>query len=132
MVQVRSLAEEDDEVFTGDISLDEVRWFFSALFYVHQGLLDTEGDETVPSYVVSEVSVFKFKQLVSAVVKVTVEETNVESMDTTDADDTETITLTRNKVLLLFMYVHIQDVCRVLGMLLVQLMGPICQPEIFI
>ena len=35
-------------------------------------------------------------------VKVTVEETNVESMDTTDADDTETITLTRNKVLLLF------------------------------
>ena len=45
--------------------------------------------------------------LVSAVVKVTVEETNVESMDTTDADDTETITLTRNKVLLLFMYVHI-------------------------
>ena len=25
MVQVRSLAEEDDEVFTGDISLDEVR-----------------------------------------------------------------------------------------------------------
>ena len=37
----------------------------------------------------------------SAVVKVTVEETNVESMDTTDMDDTETITLTRNKVLLL-------------------------------
>ena len=31
-------------------------------------------------------------------VKVTVEETNVESMDTTDAGDTETITLTRNKV----------------------------------
>ena len=31
-------------------------------------------------------------------VKVTVEETNVESMDTTDADDTETITLTRTKV----------------------------------
>ena len=32
------------------------------------------------------------------------EETNVESMDTTDGDDTETITLTRNKVLLsLFM-----------------------------
>ena len=25
MVQVRSLAEEDDEVFTGDISIDEVR-----------------------------------------------------------------------------------------------------------
>ena len=63
--------------------------------------MDAEGDETVPSYVVSEVSVFKFKYLVSAVVKVTVEETNVESMDTTDADDTETITLTRNKVLLL-------------------------------
>ena len=35
-------------------------------------------------------------------VKVTVEETNVESMDTTDADDTETITLTRTKVQLLF------------------------------
>ena len=32
-------------------------------------------------------------------VKVTVEETNVESMDTTDAGDTETITLTRKKVL---------------------------------
>ena len=31
-------------------------------------------------------------------VKVTVEETNVESMDTTDVGDTETITLTRNKV----------------------------------
>ena len=131
MVQVRSLAEED-EVFTGDISLDEVRWCLVPYFYVRQGLLDAEGDETVPSYVVSEVSVFKFKQLVSAVVKVTVEETNVESMDTTDADDTETITLTRNKVLLLFMYVHIQDVCRVLGMLLVQPMGPICQQEIFI
>ena len=25
VVQVRSLAEEDDEVFTGDVSLDEVR-----------------------------------------------------------------------------------------------------------
>ena len=63
--------------------------------------MDAEGDETVPSYIVSEVSVFQFICLVSAVVKVTVEETNVESMDTTDADDTETITLTRNKVLLL-------------------------------
>ena len=61
--------------------------------------------------------------LVSAVVKVTVEETNAESMDTTDADDTETITLTRTKVFFLFMYVHIWGVCRVPGMLLVQLMG---------
>ena len=40
--------------------------------------------------------------LVNILVKVTVEETNVESMDTADADDTETITLTRSKVYLLF------------------------------
>ena len=32
MVQVRSLAEEDDEVFTGDISIDEVRWFLVPYF----------------------------------------------------------------------------------------------------
>ena len=37
MVQVRSLAEEDDEVFTGDISLDEVRWFLVPCFYVRLG-----------------------------------------------------------------------------------------------
>ena len=34
MVQVRSLAEEDDEVFTGDISLDEVRWFFLVPYFM--------------------------------------------------------------------------------------------------
>ena len=32
----------------------------------------------------------------------TVEETNVESMDTADEDDTETITLTRSKVYYIF------------------------------
>ena len=61
----------------------------------------------MPSCIVSEVRVSLFICLVNVVVKVTVEETNVESMDTTDADDTEAITLTRTKVLLLFMYVHI-------------------------
>ena len=34
VVQVRSLAEDDDEVFTGDVSLDEVSLFLGALFYV--------------------------------------------------------------------------------------------------
>ena len=32
VVQVRSLAEEDDEVFTGDVSLDEVRQFLVPYF----------------------------------------------------------------------------------------------------
>ena len=32
MVQVRSLAEEDDEVFTGDVSLDEVSLFLVPYF----------------------------------------------------------------------------------------------------
>ena len=34
VVQVRSLAEEDDEVFTGDVSLDEVRQFWCLILYV--------------------------------------------------------------------------------------------------
>ena len=64
--------------------------------------MDVEGDEAVPSCIVSEVTMSQSICLVNIVVKVTVEETNVESMDTMDADDTETITLTRTKVQLLF------------------------------
>ena len=64
--------------------------------------MDVEGDEAVPSCIVSEVRVSLFICLANVVVKVTVEETHVESMDTADADDTETITLTRSKVYLLF------------------------------
>ena len=64
--------------------------------------MDVEGDEAVPSCIVSEVNMPPIICLVNIVVKVTVEETNVESMDTADADDTETITLTRSKVYLLF------------------------------
>ena len=60
--------------------------------------MDVEGDEAVPSCIVSEVYLSLVISLVKNFVKVTVEETNVESMDTADADDTETITLTRSKV----------------------------------
>ena len=38
-------------------------------------------------------------------VKVTVEESHIESMDTLDASDSETITLTRNKVWLVYCFV---------------------------
>ena len=54
----------------------------------------------MPSCIVSEVRVSLFICLANVVIKVTVEETHVESMDTADADDTETITLTRSKVYL--------------------------------
>ena len=64
--------------------------------------MDGDGDETVPSCIVSEVYMSLVICLVKILVKVTVEETNVESIDTADADDTETITLTRSKVYLLF------------------------------
>ena len=64
--------------------------------------MDVEGDEAVPSCIVSEVTMSQSICLVNIVVKVTVEETHVESMDTADADDTETITLTRSNVYLLF------------------------------
>ena len=64
--------------------------------------MDVDGDEAVPSCIVSEVNMSLIICLVNILVKVTVEETNVESMDTVDADDTETITLTRSKVYLLF------------------------------
>ena len=60
--------------------------------------MDVDGDEAVPSCIVSEVYMSLIIYLVNILVKVTVEETNVESMDTADADDTETITLTRFKV----------------------------------
>ena len=43
---MQSPAEEDDEVFTGDVSLDE-------------GLLDADDDEKVADSVVNEVSVLK-------------------------------------------------------------------------
>ena len=60
--------------------------------------MDGDGDETVPSCIVSEVYISLLLYWLKALAKVTVEETNVESMDTADADDTETITLTRSKV----------------------------------
>ena len=77
--------------------------------------MDVEGDEAVPSCVVSEVTMSQSICLVNIVVKVTVEETNVESMDTADADDTETITLTRSKVYYIFCTMP-KKLCRVLGM----------------
>ena len=52
---MRSLAE-DDEVFCGDISIDEVS--SCAIFIISMflyGLLDGNGDETVPTCIVSEV-----------------------------------------------------------------------------
>ena len=64
--------------------------------------MDGDGDETVPSCIVSEVYMSLIFYLVNILVKVTVEETNVESMDMTDADDTKTITLTRSKVYYIF------------------------------
>ena len=52
---MHSLAEED-EVFTGDISLDEVSCLCCVLLLLCvYGLLDVEGDETRPSCIVSEV-----------------------------------------------------------------------------
>ena len=40
VVQVRSLAEEDDEVFTGDVSLDEVSLFLVPYFmYIRDFLM---------------------------------------------------------------------------------------------
>ena len=82
-MQVQSPVGEDDEVFTGNVSLDET-------------LLDAEDDVKVDSSVANEVSVPKFQFGVNVMLKVTVEET-LESMDTMDASNTETITLVRNK-----------------------------------
>ena len=77
--------------------------------------MDGDGDETVPSCIVSEVYMSLMFYLVKILVKVTVEETNVESMDMADADDTETITLTRSKVYYIFCSL-LKSLCRVLGM----------------
>ena len=77
--------------------------------------MDGDGDETVPSCIVSEVYMSLIFYLVNILVKVTVEETNVESMDMADADDTETITLTRSKVYYIFCSLF-KSLCRVLGM----------------
>ena len=77
--------------------------------------MDVDGDEAVPSCIVSEVYMSLIIYLVNILVKVTVEETNVESMDTADADDTETITLTRSKVYYIFCSLF-KSLCRVLGM----------------
>ena len=77
--------------------------------------MDVDGDEAVPSCIVSEVYMSLMLYLVKALVKVTVEETNVESMDMADADDTETITLTRSKVYYIFCSLF-KSLCRVLGM----------------
>ena len=82
-MQVQSPVGEDDEVFTGNMSLDE-------------GLLDADDDVKVGGSVANEVSVLKFQIGVKVLLKVTVEET-LESMDTMDASNTETITLIRNK-----------------------------------
>ena len=82
-MQVQSPVGEDDEVFTGNVSLDE-------------GLLDADDDVKVGGSVANEVSVLKFQLGVEVMLKVTVEET-LESMDTMDASNTETITLIRNK-----------------------------------
>ena len=71
--------------------------YFVIVVFV-QGLLDGDGDETVPSCIVSEVYISLLLHGVKTLVQVTVEETNVESMDTADAEDNETITLTRSKV----------------------------------
>ena len=60
--------------------------------------MDVDGDEAVPSCIVSEVNLSLTVCLVNILMKVTIEETNVESMDTADAGDIETITLTRSKV----------------------------------
>ena len=60
--------------------------------------MDVDGDEAVPSCIVSEVNLSLTVCLVNILAKVTVEETNVEFMDTADADDIKTITLTRSKV----------------------------------
>ena len=81
-MQVQSPVGEDDEVFTGNVSLDE-------------GLLDADDDVKVGGSVANEVSVLKFQLGVEVMLKVTVEET-LESMDTMDASNTETITLIRN------------------------------------
>ena len=82
-MQVQSPVGEDDEVFTGNVSLDE-------------GLLDADDDVKVGGSVANEVSALKFQLGVEVMLKVTVEET-LESMDTMDASNTETITLIRNK-----------------------------------
>ena len=74
---------EDDEVFIGNVSLDE-------------GLLDADDDVKVGGSVTNEVSAPKFQFSVKVMLKVTVEET-LESMDAMDASNTETITLIRNK-----------------------------------
>ena len=70
-------------MFIGNVSLDE-------------GLLDADDDVKVGGSVANEVSVLKFQLGVEVMLKVTVEET-LESMDTMDASNTETITLIRNK-----------------------------------
>ena len=82
-MQVQSPVGEDDEVFTGNVSLDET-------------LLDADDDMKVDGSVANEVSVPKFQFGVKVMLKVTVEET-LGSMDTMDASNTETITLIRNK-----------------------------------
>ena len=82
-MQVQSPVGEDDEVFTGNVSLDET-------------LLDAEDDVKVDGSVANEVSVLKFQFGVKVMLKVTVEEIP-ESMDAMDASNTETITLIRNK-----------------------------------
>ena len=74
---------EDDDVFIGNVSLDE-------------GLLDADDDVKVGGSVTNEVSVPKYEFSVKVMLKVTVEET-IESMDAMDASNTETITLVRNK-----------------------------------
>ena len=58
-----------------------------------QGLLDGDIAETVPSCIVSEVYISLLLHGVKTLAQVTVEETNVESMDTADAEDNEIINL---------------------------------------
>ena len=87
VVQIRSLAGDDD-VFSGDISIDvdEVQMYIVLVLIENiQGILDT--DDPDPHFVVSEVSVIlQFRCMF--IVQVTVEENDVVTMETLDPDPT--------------------------------------------
>ena len=80
---MQSPSVEDDEVFAGNVSIDE-------------GILDADDDVKVGGHDPSKVSVPKVILSYYSVLKVTVEKT-LGSMGAIDGSDTETITLVRNK-----------------------------------
>ena len=87
VVQIRSLAGDDD-VFSGDISIDidEVHiYIVLPLIKNIQGISDT--DDPDPPFIVSEVSVI-LQCRCMFIVQVTVEENDVVTMETLDPDPT--------------------------------------------